>query len=360
MKKLNSLHALSSEITVEIKRWQDSESSPLVASIDRDIIMQKLRILYQMTSEIEVMSSDDLLDLMDEDLMPEVEVEFDYEDDSEEDDLYDSENNRAYEQSNNTKTGTQHCESYSTLESLLHKNNTAQHRDVANENAEKSSLRDKLEHSRSNIPCPHHITNNTPLSHLVNTITDEYECEESKQNLLNKKEKEDAIKTEKTIELIVSEMNEPQELKEESVIEEWGPKSNNHAQGGLNSDNKAQEDSGADNHSIVGNPAILANITYGSIGSDPAHDMESNDSSMYGSQVILFGQSISQSHQQRIIDELFDADERKFEEQVSLLEKMESLDDVLIHIGQNYSWRGDNPSATEFIELLEIYFEPKE
>jgi hypothetical protein len=52
------------------------------------------------------------------------------------------------------------------------------------------------------------------------------------------------------------------------------------------------------------------------------------------------------------IRELFNNDENLYEHTVSSLNKYSDLDEALIFLNENFRWKGDNPAAQSFINML--------
>lgn len=71
---------------------------------------------------------------------------------------------------------------------------------------------------------------------------------------------------------------------------------------------------------------------------------------------IFFNTSIQHQLLQQFIDELFWRDKTFFDNEISKFEKLTSLDDALIYIGEKYNWTPDNKPAEKFIEILDTYY----
>ena len=70
----------------------------------------------------------------------------------------------------------------------------------------------------------------------------------------------------------------------------------------------------------------------------------------------LFGQPITDEQKARFTHDLFCNDPLVFHNEIAKLERLRSLDDVLIYIGEKYAWAPDNPSADEFVGILAASF----
>lgn len=67
----------------------------------------------------------------------------------------------------------------------------------------------------------------------------------------------------------------------------------------------------------------------------------------------LFGQTVQEEDVEDFVRELFWRDDAFYRNEISKLDAFENFDDILIYIGEKYSWAPDNKVAERFIELLE-------
>lgn len=70
----------------------------------------------------------------------------------------------------------------------------------------------------------------------------------------------------------------------------------------------------------------------------------------------IFGIEISKEQKERFTHDLFCNDPLVFHNEIVKLERLHSLDDVLIYIGEKYAWTPDNRSADEFVEIISRKF----
>ncbi|MEG1413969.1 MAG: hypothetical protein RR980_02685 [Mucinivorans sp.] len=70
----------------------------------------------------------------------------------------------------------------------------------------------------------------------------------------------------------------------------------------------------------------------------------------------IFGVEISNEQKKRFTHNLFCNDPLVFHNEITKLERLASLDDVLIYIGERYAWAPDNASADEFIEIIARHY----
>ena len=54
-----------------------------------------------------------------------------------------------------------------------------------------------------------------------------------------------------------------------------------------------------------------------------------------------------------MIRDLFDGDNEAYDEAISALDEMESMDDCMIHIIENYAWNPDSEGSKFIMQLLE-------
>ena len=54
-----------------------------------------------------------------------------------------------------------------------------------------------------------------------------------------------------------------------------------------------------------------------------------------------------------MIRDLFDGDDEAYDEAISALDSMESMDDCMIHIIENYAWNPDSEGSKFIMQLLE-------
>lgn len=66
----------------------------------------------------------------------------------------------------------------------------------------------------------------------------------------------------------------------------------------------------------------------------------------------IFGVEITDEQKLRFTHDLFCNDPLVFHNEIAKIEKLRSLDEVLIYIGEKYAWVPENPSADEFVELI--------
>lgn len=85
----------------------------------------------------------------------------------------------------------------------------------------------------------------------------------------------------------------------------------------------------------------VAVLSEESIANEPLVDM-----------VELFGQKISSDLRAIFVKELFWRDEHFFCSEIAKMERMHSLDQLLIYVGDQYSWKADSRTAEQFIELF--------
>lgn len=81
---------------------------------------------------------------------------------------------------------------------------------------------------------------------------------------------------------------------------------------------------------------------------EPVHQVEPRFS--------IFGVEISKEQKERFTHDLFCNDPLVFHNEIVKLERLNSLDDVLIYIGEKYAWTPDNRSADEFVEIISRKF----
>lgn len=238
----------------QVSRLQETPSA-----LDRDLLLSRIRTLYQRVLELEVATAEQLKQA-EEEFSPEIEVEFEFNDgELDEDEDQDPNEDR------------QQCD------------------------------------TNKELPCPHH--DEAPLSALVSNIEQEInEPEETKAQAFHTQE-QDCKAEHQTIELIAAEITEVRP-------DEPSP-----------CDKMQQE--------------------------EPQAQPPEQPSEQPETRVILFGQPISQATYLSFVDELFDTDSVLYTEQTARLGAMESLDDALIFISENYSWHPQSPVAQLFITLLE-------
>lgn len=70
----------------------------------------------------------------------------------------------------------------------------------------------------------------------------------------------------------------------------------------------------------------------------------------------VFGQPITEEQKLRFTHDLFCNDPLVFHHEISKLERLRSLDEVLIYIGEKYAWAPDNRSADEFVGIVASSF----
>lgn len=83
---------------------------------------------------------------------------------------------------------------------------------------------------------------------------------------------------------------------------------------------------------------------------------ESEKSSPEKPQPTIFGIPVSQYARHEIIDTLFKGNTALFEKEEAILGEMDSLEDALVYIGENYQWIPENAATLKFIDLLEERF----
>lgn len=66
----------------------------------------------------------------------------------------------------------------------------------------------------------------------------------------------------------------------------------------------------------------------------------------------IFGIEITDEQKVRFTHDLFCNDPLVFHNEINKIERLRSLDEVLIYIGEKYAWVPENPSADEFVELI--------
>lgn len=71
---------------------------------------------------------------------------------------------------------------------------------------------------------------------------------------------------------------------------------------------------------------------------------------------VIFGQPITEEQKIRFTHDLFCNDPLVFHHEISKLERLRSLDEVLIYIGEKYAWAPDNRSADEFVGIIAVSF----
>lgn len=71
---------------------------------------------------------------------------------------------------------------------------------------------------------------------------------------------------------------------------------------------------------------------------------------------LVFGQSITDEQKSRFTHDLFCNDPLVFHNEIAKLERLHSLDEVLIYIGEKYAWAPDNRSADEFVGIIAASF----
>lgn len=73
-------------------------------------------------------------------------------------------------------------------------------------------------------------------------------------------------------------------------------------------------------------------------------------------QPTIFGIPVSEYARHEIIDTLFKGNTALFEKEEATLAGMDSLEDALVYIGENYQWIPENAATLKFIDLLEERF----
>ena len=84
----------------------------------------------------------------------------------------------------------------------------------------------------------------------------------------------------------------------------------------------------------------------------PAEDITQAGGEDKNAGFTIFGVEIPDDLRDEFVNELFRNDEDFFTAEIAKLEAMDSLDDALIYIGEEYSWSPDNESAGNFIDML--------
>lgn len=67
---------------------------------------------------------------------------------------------------------------------------------------------------------------------------------------------------------------------------------------------------------------------------------------------IIFGRQITDQQKRRFTHDLFCNDPLVFHNEVQKLERLGSLDDILIYISEKYAWVQGSASADEFVEII--------
>lgn len=71
----------------------------------------------------------------------------------------------------------------------------------------------------------------------------------------------------------------------------------------------------------------------------------------------ILGIEVSPYARHEIIDTLFRGNEALFESETAKLDTMDSLEEALVYVGENYRWIPENAATIKFIDLLESRFE---
>lgn len=71
----------------------------------------------------------------------------------------------------------------------------------------------------------------------------------------------------------------------------------------------------------------------------------------------ILGIEVSPYARHEIIDTLFRGNEALFESETAKLDAMDSLEEALVYVGENYRWIPENAATIKFIDLLESRFE---
>lgn len=179
-------------------------------------------------------------------------------------------------------------------------------------------------------------------------IVEGVESEEGAEAVVEEEEIEEEATVEIVAEEAVTEEAEPvvETQVEESVVAEQDSEqdSEQHIEQDIEQDSA---ESGDSEPTVEDEPVAESEPPVEALPEQPAPKAEA-----YNEAVTPIEQLMSESQKMRFTHDLFCNDYTIFKNELRKINKLESLDEVLIYIGEFYNWNSENQSALEFVEIV--------